>query len=116
MPQVFLHLDIRGAKGSGVGVLVLDEEKGIIVGADSGGLHYDGTVRRESGEVKAQVDVKLPSGATTLASGVTVKGPFSFPLAFSIPADDFTMSVRRVQLPSGRGTVEVQLRPIRVVE
>jgi hypothetical protein len=78
MPQVFLHLDIRGAKGSGVGVLVLDEEKGIIVGADS--------------------------------------GPFSFPLAFSIPADDFTMSVRRVQLPSGRGTVEVQLRPIRVVE
>ena len=115
MPQVFLHLDIQGAKNRGAGVLVLDEEKGIIVGADSGGLHYNGTFHVESGEVKARVAVKVPAETiVTLVSGVTVKGPASFPLDFSIPADDFTMPRRNIQLPHDLGVVEVQLRPIRV--
>jgi hypothetical protein len=96
-----------------VRVSLFDDDTGIVVGADQGGLHYDGTFAVEHGEIKAKVTVKGPTGAT-LATGFTATVPFAFALEFSVPREDLTMPIRNVRLPDG-GVVRVQLRPIRVV-
>jgi len=113
MPMTFVHLTIKGAVTHGAGVLVFDHAAGTVVGVDQGGLQYDGTFALERGEIKAKVTVKVPAGAN-LVTGTTAKGPFSFPLEFSVPAEDFTMPIRDIRLPDG-GVVQVQLRPIRKV-
>jgi hypothetical protein len=56
-------------------------------------------------EIKAKVVVKVPAGAT-LVTGTTTKGPFAFPLEFSVPAEDFTMPIRDVRLPDGGALFE----------
>jgi hypothetical protein len=120
MATRFYRIGLIGAAMEGAGVLVFQKaagaDRGVIVGADAGGLFYDGEFREEQGELVVNMRVRVPQGA------VLVTGAPAAPAAYSLEfeeirraPEDMTMPIT-VQMPSvrGGGSVQVQLKELRV--
>src|SRR5687767_11268168 len=81
----FYRLEFLGAAGVGVGVIVL--EWGMIVGADAGGVIYDGTysyARREE-LLDLELTVRVPPGASLVQGVPALALPHSFWARARIP-------------------------------
>jgi hypothetical protein len=110
LSKVFYRILIAGQAGSGAGVLVFDDS-GSVVGADAGGVTYDGSFRIEQGQLRADVVVTVPSGLA-LVTGTPPSGqPLGFTVKLSIPLDDLTTEL---DIPTPVGQVRVQLRRLRI--
>jgi len=110
MPKYFHAISFTGVAGWGTGVLVFDTDSNLVVGADSGGVIYDGQFTVEHGRLTARVQATVPAG-TALVTGVPPSNqPSTFTVNISIPMDDM-LNVVPVDTPVG--PVRIQLRQIR---
>lgn len=108
MAKVFYRIVIAGQAGWGAGVLVFDDS-GVVVGADAGGVIYQGNFRLQGGLLKAEILVTIPAGLTLVTGTAPNSQPFTFVVNLSLPLDDLTTE-RDVDTPVGR--VRVQLRKL----
>src|SRR5437867_7270078 len=80
MPKYFHAISFAGVAGWGTGVLVFDTDSNLVVGADSGGVIYDGQFTVEHGRLTARVLATVPAG-TALVTGVP---PSNQPSTFTV--------------------------------
>jgi hypothetical protein len=84
----YFRIAFTGSAGSGLGILVLRD--GVVVGADIGGVSYDGTYTEDvaTKDVIFNVTMSAPAGVTPVQTGVPLAAPASIPLAGAIKQDD----------------------------
>jgi hypothetical protein len=111
MAKMFYSMAFAGSAGWGGGMLVFDDDSGLVVGADVAGVAYDGEFKREKGRLEGRVLVTVPPGVG-LVTGVPVSSQKSeFIVNLSVPMDDIA-SVIPVETPIG--PLRVQLGLVRM--
>lgn len=93
-------ITFRGAVDWSIGVLVL--RKGVVTGADAGGVHYDGHYRDVGSVVEFNITMTVFPGVT-LVQG-TAAHPDVYTISFNacIPKTDISESrTIRLELPQG---------------
>ena len=108
MAKLFYSIQLAGFAGTGVGVIVFDQD-GLVVGADAGGVTYVGDFTVEKGCLASRVLVTVPAGAGVVTGAPPSGVPRQFHVTLSIPLDD-VMNEIRVDTPIG--PVRFQLKKI----
>jgi hypothetical protein len=77
----FYRMRLVGAAMQGTGVLVFQKataaDRGVIVGADVGGLFYDGEFREEAGQLIVNISIRIPRGAVLVTGAPPVPDDLS---------------------------------------
>lgn len=89
-----------GIAGSSIGMFLIGD--GIIVGADGGGLKYDGIMEAKAdGSLEGMVGFTVPAGVT-LISGLTSNEPQTLTVHVVLPRDfDNGDKITRLETPAG---------------
>jgi hypothetical protein len=108
----FFRIAFTGTAGSGLGILVL--RSGSIVGADVGGVIYDGSYAENSatGEININVSMAAPAGTTPVQTGVPLTAPINVPITATVAPANLN-SEKPFLLQSPLGPVNVVFRKIR---
>lgn len=77
----------RGRADWGMGMLLLQQGK--ILGADSGGVQYDGKYVENISDVKIELTMTVPPGATLVQGTKAQSSSYSIQIEESIPAAVF---------------------------
>ncbi len=107
MTDGFYRVAFTGAHGSGLGLLVLS--RGVVAGADIGGVIYDGTYSEEaSGSyVNLQLTMRAPAGSTLVQTGISLASPTDIPMQIRLPHDLAGGAPILLETPLGRVNVIV---------
>lgn len=93
-------VNFRGAVDWGIGMLVL--RKGVVTGADAGGIYYDGHYRDLDTVVELNITMTVPPGAT-LVQGTPAR-PNAYTISFDagiLKKDMNESRTIRLELPQG---------------
>lgn len=107
----FYTIAFTGAKGSGLGNLVL--MRGAIAGADVAGSTYDGTYQHNSltKTISITVTMNAPPGVAPVQTGVPLTTPMSLKIDTNVP-EDFANG-RPILITTPLGPVNVAFRKVR---
>lgn len=106
-------ITFRGAADWGIGLLIL--QQGTVIGADAGGVKYDGTFREEGETIEVNLTLTVPPG-TTLVQGTRAQSvPYEVPLTASLPKSALDTG-QAVTLSMPQGPVNVIFRRLRAVK
>ena len=95
---------------SGVGSGILALYDGILVGADSGGVFYDGQYAVESGFLRVDVTLTVPPGVSLVLGTPPQSAQYQFSISVAIPLGDIEM-LMPIDTPLGQ--VAARLRKVR---
>lgn len=77
-------ITFRGAVDFGIGVLIL--QKGSVIGADSGGVQYDGNYVERENLVDIDLIMTVPPGATLVQGTKARPQEYRVPIKATLPA------------------------------
>ncbi len=102
---------LTGAVGNSVLVFVL--MKGKFVGADIGGMKYDGTykVKPDGSGIKCSVVYVIQAGRALITGAPASQTPITVPLAFELPREFADGRVITIETP--RGAVNAKFEKVR---
>jgi hypothetical protein len=104
MDAIYL-ITFRGQSDWGMGLLHLF--RGAVVGADTGGLLYDGTCQEDSNELRFELEVTVPPGSTLVTGAPPQTTEYRFHL---------TAPIKRAAIDSGTPQlIETPTGPINVI-
>jgi hypothetical protein len=106
----FYSFVYRGHQDWGCGMLVL--QSGIVIGADAGGVQYDGRYSPTStGMIELDLTLHVPPGVA-LVQGIPAKAAaYDFPIRAVVPAQ--LGSEHMITIPTAAGNVNVAFRKVR---
>lgn len=107
----FYSIVFQGATDWGVGTVVLSNGK--VVGADVGGVTYDGTFKAGNtpGTLDIDVTANVPANVRVV-QGYSKPTPWSFPIKATVPAGAVGQE-RRVSISTPLGTVALAFKMLR---
>lgn len=106
-------VEFSGLSGSGTGVLLL--QNGLVTGADTGGVLYDGNAfRMADGGIRFSLTLTVPKGATLVTGLPPQPTPFAFKVDVSLPRD-FERRVVEAPAATPYGSVLFRLRRLRAL-
>ena len=108
----FFRIAFTGAKGSGFGVLALQE--GVVAGADVAGGTYVGSYvdSPESNEVRFDIKVTLPAGTTPVQTGIPLAASITVPISGTVRHEDI-LNENPVLLSNQLGPVNIIFKKIK---
>ena len=110
MREGFYRLEFQGEQGLGCGILALDT--GMVVGADTGGVEYDGEYAWSEKKELLDVDVtvRVPEGTRTVLGKIAPSGGMEFRARCSFPRRP---DHQVVQAETDHGTALVRIHLLR---
>ena len=103
-------LTFRGAVDWGMGMIIL--RKGLVTGADVGGVHYDGSYRDSDSNVELDITMTVPPGATLVHGTPARPNAYKVPFRATIPKTAIDTN-QPVLLELPQGPVNVIFRRLR---
>lgn len=104
------EIKFRGYADWGSGVLLL--QRGVIAGADVGGVTYDGSFQEKTDAIDIRLTLIVPPGGTLVMGTPPQPKEFQFEIASSIPKRNIE-SGEYVTLETEFGPVNVVFRKLR---
>lgn len=97
---------MTAAAGNGMALFVFDQ--GSLVGADLGGVLFDGTYRQEpSGAWVGSVRVKVPPGVTVIQGVTAPPGGLAYEVGLSLPENFLESPFLELTTPLGPVTMKL---------
>jgi hypothetical protein len=100
MENGIYSITFRGAADWGMGLLVF--LNGVVTGADSGGVTYDGRYTNEAGFTNAQITMTVPPGAVLVQGSRAQPTTYQVPFAARVPHESVRLGTPiLLELPPG---------------
>lgn len=98
---------MTGVGGSGVAIFTFKD--GVIVGADMGGVLFDGTYApNEQGQLVGQVLVNVPEGVTVIQGITAPAGGLRYEVDLALSPDFLTEPYIKIKTPIGNINARLQ--------
>ena len=110
MIEGFYSISFSGRSGSGTGVIALF--KGVIAGADAGGVTYDGYYKLQIDIVEIAMTLNVPPGSWLVQGIPSQSKPYSFKVEANIQLDKWSLE-QPMLIHTVFGPVNIIFRKIR---